>query len=229
MVDLLITGSEGKIHAKYNHNNNDKSPIVIILHPDPLRGGTMNTKIVFELYKMFSNNGFSAIRFNFRGVGKSEGIFDDGEGELTDSASVLDWLQQHNTNSKICWVAGFSFGSWVAMQLLMRRPEINGFVCISPPANIRDFSFLAPCPSSGLIINGEKEAGFSFFSFTPGMDDGPVWAQGKISIGEHDYIFDILQKLEEKVLEVLDDKFLYMFFLFLYKYQGFLVYLNYFL
>ena len=131
MVDLLIPGPEGKIEAKYTHNNNDQSPIVLILHPDPSRGGTMNTKIVFKLYKLFVNNGFSAIRFNFRGVGKSQGVYDDGEGELSDAASVLDWLQQYNTNSKICWVAGFSFGSWVAMQLLMRRPEINGFVSVS--------------------------------------------------------------------------------------------------
>ena len=130
MVDLLITGSEGKIQAKYNHYNADDSPTIIILHPDPLRGGSMNTKIVFELYKIFSNNGFSTIRFNFRGAGKSEGVFDDGQGELSDAASVLDWLQQNNANSKICWVAGFSFGSWVAMQLLMRRPEINSFVSV---------------------------------------------------------------------------------------------------
>ena len=71
MVDILIAGSEGKIETKYIHNNNDNSPIVLILHPDPSRGGTMNTKIVFELYKIFSNNGFSTIRFNFRGVVKS--------------------------------------------------------------------------------------------------------------------------------------------------------------
>ena len=164
MVDLLIPGPEGKIEVKYNHNNNDKSPIVLILHPDPSRGGSMNTKIIFRLYKQFINNGFSTIRFNFRGVGKSEGLFDDGEGELSDAASVLDWLQQYNTNSKIVWVAGFSFGAWVAMQLLMRRPEINGFISVSPPANIRDFSFLAPCPSSGLIIHGDKDNIASFDS-----------------------------------------------------------------
>jgi len=157
MTDILISGPEGKIEAKYNHNNNDNSPIALILHPDPSKGGTMNTKIVFQLYKIFAQNGFSTIRFNFRGVGKGEGAFDDGEGELSDAASVLDWLQQYNTNSKICWVAGFSFGSWVAMQLLMRRPEINGFVCVSPPANLKDFGFLAPCPSSGMIIHGDKD------------------------------------------------------------------------
>ena len=164
MVDLLIPGPEGKIEAKYTHNNSDDSPIVILLHPDPSKGGTMHTKIVFKLYKIFIKAGFSTIRFNFRGVGKSGGTFDDGEGELSDAACVLDWLQQYNTNSKICWVAGFSFGAWIAMQLLMRRPEINGFVSISPPANLRDFSFLAPCPSSGLIVHGDKDNIASFDS-----------------------------------------------------------------
>lgn len=164
MVDILITGPEGKIEAKYNHSNDVDSPVVIILHPDPSRGGTMNTKIVVQLFKIFVQKGFSTIRFNFRGVGKSNGSFGDGEGELSDAASILDWIQQYNSNSKICWVAGFSFGSWVAMQLLMRRPEINGFICVSPPANQKDFSFLAPCPSSGLIIHGDKDNIASFDS-----------------------------------------------------------------
>ena len=157
MVDLLISGPEGKIEAKYSHNKDLQSPIAIILHPDPSRGGTMNTKIVFKLYKIFVSNGFSTIRFNFRGVGKSEGVYDNGEGELSDAASVLDWLQQYNTNSKVCWVVGFSFGAWVAMQLLMRRPEINRFIAISPQPNVYDFSFLSPCPTSGLIMYGKKD------------------------------------------------------------------------
>ena len=74
----------------------------------------------------------------------------------------FDWLQQYNTNSKFA-VADF-FGAWIAMQLLMRRPEINGFVSVSPPANLRDFSFLAPCPSSGLILHGDKDNIASFDS-----------------------------------------------------------------
>ena len=164
MVDILISGPEGKIETKYHHNNDKNSPIILVLHPDPSRGGTMNSKIVFQLYKIFIENGFSTVRFNFRGVGKSEGIFDDGEGELSDAASVLDWLQRHNANSQTCWIAGFSFGAWVAMQLLMRRPEINGFICVSPPANNKDFNFLAPCPSPGLIIHGDKDNIASFES-----------------------------------------------------------------
>ena len=157
MAEVLISGPEGKIQANYRHGQKKDLGIALVLHPDPTRGGTMNTKVVYELYKCFVNNGFSTMRFNFRGVGKSDGKFDGGEGELSDSAAILDWLQINNPNAKNCWVAGFSFGAWIAMQLLMRRPEINRFVSVSTPADTRDFSFLAPCPSSGILIHGDKD------------------------------------------------------------------------
>ncbi|MBE3110818.1 MAG: alpha/beta hydrolase, partial [Acidobacteria bacterium] len=81
----------------------------------------------------------------------------NGPGELADAATALDWLQTYNADAQTCWIAGVSFGSWIAMQLLMRRPEIEGFVCVAPPANLYDFTFLAPCPSSGLMVNGAKD------------------------------------------------------------------------
>ena len=164
ILEIFIPGPAGRLEAKYYKSKKNTSPICLVLQPHPQYGGTMNNRIVFETYNSFYKMGFSVIRINFRGVEKSDGIFDNGEGELSDAACVLDWLQQYNTNSKICWVAGFSFGAWIAMQLLMRRPEINGFVSISPPANLRDFSFLAPCPSSGLIMHGDKDNIASFDS-----------------------------------------------------------------
>ena len=117
----------------------------------------MNNKVVYNLHYAFYNMGFTVLRFNFRGVGRSQGEYDQGIGELSDAASALDYLQSMNNNSKHCWVAGFSFGAWIGMQLLMRRPEITGFVSVAPPANMYDFSFLAPCPSSGLVINGTND------------------------------------------------------------------------
>jgi alpha/beta superfamily hydrolase len=88
-------------------------------------------------------------------------VFSDGEGELNDAAAALDWLQssQYVTNS--LWVAGFSFGAWIAMQLLMRRPELEKFVIVSPPTGAFDFSFLAPCPVSGQIIYGKQDKAVS--------------------------------------------------------------------
>ena len=97
------------------------------------------------------------LRFNFRGVGRSQGEFDDGIGELSDAAAALDWLQALSVDARQCWVAGYSFGAWIGMQLLMRRPEISGFVSVAPPANFYDFTFLAPCPASGLITHGDAD------------------------------------------------------------------------
>tara|TARA_B100000941_G_C28347208_1_gene469914 strand:- start:321 stop:806 length:486 start_codon:yes stop_codon:yes gene_type:complete len=102
-------------------------------------------------------NNFSVCRVNFRGVGKSDGEFDNGQGELADAAAALDWLERENFDNSQCWIAGFSFGSLIAMQLLMRRPEINRFVTISPQPNVYDFSFLSPCPTSGIIIYGKND------------------------------------------------------------------------
>jgi uncharacterized protein len=117
----------------------------------------MNNKIVHHLYYAFAERGFSVLRFNFRGVGRSLGTFDYGAGELSDAAAALDWAQVANPTARACWIAGVSFGSWIAMQLLMRRPEVEGFVCVAPPASLYDFTFLAPCPSSGLMVNGAKD------------------------------------------------------------------------
>lgn len=117
----------------------------------------MNNAITLALYQMFAQRGFATLRFNFRGVGRSEGVFDNGIGELSDAAAALDWLQAINPESSGTWVAGFSFGALIGMQLLMRRPEVKGFISIAPPANMYDFGFLAPCPSSGVIVQGTAD------------------------------------------------------------------------
>src|SRR5262247_770946 len=157
MPDVIINGPEGRIEGRYQHGKQSNAPIALMLHPNPQHGGTMNNKVVYALYQAFQRRGFSVLRFNFRGVGRSQGRFDRGEGELSDAASALDWLQAYNPNASACWIAGFSFGAWIGMQLLMRRPEISGFISVSPPANMYDFSFLAPCPSSGLVLQGDRD------------------------------------------------------------------------
>jgi uncharacterized protein len=157
MPEIMFSGSDGRLEGRYHHGQGEKPPVALVLHPHPLHGGTMNNKIAYSIYKNLVNNGFSVLRFNFRGVGKSQGKFDDGIGELADATTAMDWLQDQNQNSSIFWVAGFSFGSWIALQLLMRRPEIMSFITVSPPANNHDFSFLSPCTASGLIIQGDKD------------------------------------------------------------------------
>ena len=157
MPEVIFPGPEGRLEGRYHPQKERDAPIAIVLHPHPNYGGTMNNKVVYNLHYTFYNLGFSVLRFNFRGVGRSQGEYDMGIGELSDAASALDYLQAMNQNAKHCWVAGFSFGAWIGMQLLMRRPEITGFISVAPPANMYDFSFLAPCPASGIIVQGAQD------------------------------------------------------------------------
>ena len=157
MPEVIFPGPEGRLEGRYHPGPTADAPIALILHPDPRYGGTMNNRVTYALHYAFKDLGFTVLRFNFRGVGRSQGEFDQGVGELSDAASALDYVQGLHQNARTCWVAGFSFGAWIGMQLLMRRPEISGFVSVSPPANHYDFSFLAPCPASGLIVNGAAD------------------------------------------------------------------------
>ena len=157
MPEVIFTGPAGRLEGRYHPAKQKNAPIAMVLHPHPQFHGTMNHQIIYQVYYSFVARGFSVLRFNFRGVGRSQGSFDHGTGELSDAASALDWAQSINPEARACWVAGFSFGAWIGMQLLMRRPEVEGFISIAPPANLYDFSFLAPCPSSGLMVNGDKD------------------------------------------------------------------------
>jgi alpha/beta superfamily hydrolase len=157
MPDVTFTGPDGRLEGRYHQSKTEHAPIALILHPHPQYGGNMNNKVVYTLFHVFVTRGFSVLRFNTRGVGRSQGAFDNGQGELSDAAAALDWLQSMNPDAKACWIAGFSFGAWIGMQLLMRRPEIDGFISVAPPANSYDFGFLAPCPSSGVIVHGDRD------------------------------------------------------------------------
>ncbi len=134
--EIFIPGPAGRLEAKYFKSKKGTSPIALILHPHPQYGGTMNNKVVVDTFNTFKDNNFSV---------------------CADAAAALDWVERENFDNSQCWIAGFSFGSLIAMQLLMRRPEINRFVAISPQPNVYDFSFLSPCPTSGIIIYGKKD------------------------------------------------------------------------
>lgn len=157
MAEVILNGPAGRLEGRYVSGSSEKSATALFLHPSPSQGGTMNNKVIYSLFQTFAAKGFSCLRINFRGVGRSEGQEDKEEGYLKDATLALDWLQRHHPNSKNFWVIGFSFGAWIAMQLLMRRPEINYFIAAAPPTNQLDFSFLIPCPAPGLILQGDKD------------------------------------------------------------------------
>lgn len=157
MPEVTIPGPAGRLEGRYSPVDDPTAPIALILHAHPLGGGHMDNPSCDMMHDVFRKRGFATLRFNFRGVGRSQGSFDQGLGELSDAATVLDWVQSYNSGARFCWVAGHSFGAWVGMQLLMRRPEIAGFISVAPPTNMYDFTFLAPCPASGIIVHGSAD------------------------------------------------------------------------
>ena len=157
MTEILINGPQGKLQGYYKHIENSQS-IALILHPRNCIENSMDNNVVLSLFDIYSKKGFSTLRINFRGIQKSEGeTEEDGLGELSDAATALDWLQEQNQDINNCWIGGIDFGAWIGSQLLMRRPEIVGFINVATPIKDFDFSFLSPCPASGLIIHPNKQ------------------------------------------------------------------------
>ena len=157
MTQVLINGSQGKLQGFYKHSENSEN-IGLVLHPRKCTESSMDNNIVSSLFESFSNNNFSTLKINFRGIQKSEGEpEEDGLGELSDAATALDWLQEQNEDISSCWIGGIDFGAWIGSQLLMRRPEVIGFINVATPIKEFDFSFLSPCPASGLIIHPTKQ------------------------------------------------------------------------
>ena len=92
--EICRAGPSGRIQGKYFKSKQPNAPVALVLQPHPQYGGTMNNRIVYETYNCFYKNNFSVIRINFRGVNKSDGVFDNGQGELSDAAAALDWIER---------------------------------------------------------------------------------------------------------------------------------------
>ena len=157
MPEVIFAGPEGRLEGRYHPSDDPAAPCALILSPHPKAGGHMDHRIPVAMYEQYKRRGFSVLRFNFRGIGRSMGVYDNGQGELQDAAYALDWMQSFNQNAPFSWVSGYSFGAWIGMQLLMRRPEVAGFISMSLPTNTYDFAFLAPCPASGLVTYGTND------------------------------------------------------------------------
>ena len=128
---------------------------VVVTHPHPLFGGTMDNDVVESVVRGYKEKGYTTMRFNFRGVGRSEGTYDEGLGEQEDVRSALLYLRDRGMD--VLDLAGYSFGAWVNARGLNRLPEVHRMVMVSPPVNFVDFSFLGFDPRIRLVIGGSED------------------------------------------------------------------------
>lgn len=158
MIDIIISGDGGKLHAVYHKAQSTAAPLAVVLSGNPRQKCHMNDRLSYATFRAFMDIGFSVVRFNYRGVGDSEGSLGTTADNMLDIATVIDWIQNSNEDSDKIWLAGHQLGAWYVLQTLMRRPEITGFALVSPDPAVSDFAFLSPRPNRGLLIQGAEES-----------------------------------------------------------------------
>jgi uncharacterized protein len=127
---------------------------VVFGHPLPIEGGTMHTKAVYRATKALARIGCAVLRFNFRGVGGSEGTWDEGPGEIADFRAALDVMAAQYPDAEL-WTAGFSFGSWVALTVGATDDRVRVLIAIAPPLDRYDFSAVAKSTKPKFFVQGE--------------------------------------------------------------------------
>lgn len=158
MVDIIISGESGKLHAVYHQSSQPEAPLAVVLSGNPKQKCHMNDRVSYAMFRAFMDIGFSVVRFNYRGVGDSEGHIGTTADNMLDIATVIDWIQNHNEDSTKIWLAGNQMGAWYVLQAMMRRPEVTGFALVSPDSAVSDFAFLSPRPNRGLLLQGAMES-----------------------------------------------------------------------
>ena len=129
---------------------------VVLAHPLPAGGGTMHNKVVYQVAKGFCRIGAAVLRFNFRGVGTSEGAFDEGPGEMADYRAALDFLAERYPGVEI-WAAGYSFGAWVAMTMGAADDRVSALIGMAPPVDRYDFSGVLESLKPKFFIQGDRD------------------------------------------------------------------------
>jgi alpha/beta superfamily hydrolase len=151
-----IAGPAGPLEALLDEPEGEARAVAVFGHPHPLHGGTMHTKALYQAAKAMPRIGVAALRFNFRGVGRSAGTFDAGAGEKDDFRAAIAYAQERYPDLPV-WAAGMSFGAWVAMTTGADDPRVSLLLGVAPPVDRYDFEPLTRCTLPKFVIHGESD------------------------------------------------------------------------
>lgn len=157
LLPLVLDGEAGPLEALLQEREDrDHALTAVVCHPHPLYGGTLHNKVAHRIAATLHGLGAAVLRFNFRGVGRSAGTFDRGEGELADARTALACLRQRYPNARR-WAAGFSFGSWVASRLAAGEPDVERLVLVAPPVHTQTFEEMRTLATPKLVVQGTAD------------------------------------------------------------------------
>jgi alpha/beta superfamily hydrolase len=154
VVDL--TGHAGRLEAVIDLPVDGVRAAVVLAHPHPEFGGSMRSRVVHEAMRGLTRAGCAVLRFNFRGVGTSEGHFTGGDGEVRDMVTAIAFVRGQYPDVPI-WAAGYSFGAWVAMGTGAKHPDVSALIGIAPPLGTHDFSMVPGAGKPVFLIHGEDD------------------------------------------------------------------------
>jgi|SRR3989339_673786 len=150
---ITIECQEIRLEGRLTRNSSQKA--VIVCHPHPLYGGDMDNPVVMTIARAFFEKGFTTLRFNFRGTGKSTGAFDNGTGEQEDIRSAMDYMADQGFLD--ITLAGYSFGARMNAALVSRGCRVDDHIMVSPPAGFMSFDDIDKMPHTGLIVTGGND------------------------------------------------------------------------
>lgn len=195
---FTFDGPAGRIEALYREGSEDPGRAAVVCHPLPTHGGTMHNKVVYRAAKAFEGLGYAVLRFNFRGVGLSEGEFTDGEGETGDVAAALDWLAGENPGLPIV-VCGFSFGNAVGLPVGADDDRVDRLVGLGTPTDHFPFDRLVGVAKPKLFVQGDRDEYGSLHALRAGLAR-VAEPRELVVIDDADHFFtDRLEELREAI------------------------------
>jgi len=176
---LFVPGPAGKLEAVLHHDpGTPVERVAVVCHPHPLYGGTMHNKVAFRAAEALAEAGLPVLRFNFRGVNHSEGVYDGGVGERDDLRAALEWLAER-FGPLPAVAAGFSFGAAVTLDVAPGAPSVRAMIAIAPPVKARDFPELLECPKPKAVVQGTADE----LCPHPFLDEAfPAWPEPKLRL-----------------------------------------------
>lgn len=157
LIQVSIPGPVGPLEGLLQEREGAQPTLTaLVCHPHPLYGGTLHNKVVHRIASTLHGLGAAVLRFNFRGVGASAGVHDRGEGELDDARAALSLLRERHPGARR-WIAGFSFGSWVAARLAASESDAERLILVAPPIRTSSFEVLHRSPVPKLVLQGTAD------------------------------------------------------------------------
>ena len=198
-----IQGPAGRIESLWSDPATGEAAAVIG-HPHPAYGGSMHSKVVHTIYRVLDRAGHPTLRFNFRGVGRSQGEYAGGNGETGDFAAAAAYARAR-TGRRELWAAGFSFGSWIGLQWALEDPDVKRFIALGLPVDNHQFGFLDRLPWPLAIVQGERDQYGGLENLRAAIDHwqrlGPV--RHRVVKGADHFFTGKLAELQQALEEIL--------------------------